>query len=280
MGETRKKKTYRIGCQSWQYDDWITRAGGETVFYPRGTRPADKLSLYSQIFDTIEVDSTAYGTPAISTIDGWIAATPGDFTFSLKVPREITHGYALNQLSYAPFDEFVDAARYFGPRLGVILIQLPAAFESTKENGQNVRAFLARLPDDVRFGIEFRHPGWFVEWTFEELNTRNVALALVAGKWIPEETMFAAFANVATPFGYLRMMGIRDLPSFDRVYRERSKELERWAAKIKGLAANDVFVYVDNYFEGHAPATANKLKQLLGVSISDPAGLEPQISLF
>ena len=61
-------KTFHIGCQSWQYDDWITEAGGETIFYPRGTRPADMLSLYSEAFDTIEVDSTAYGTPAISTL--------------------------------------------------------------------------------------------------------------------------------------------------------------------------------------------------------------------
>jgi uncharacterized protein YecE (DUF72 family) len=280
MSEMGKEKIYRIGCQSWQYDDWITQAGGETVFYPRGTRPADMLSLYSQVFETIEVDSTAYGTPAISTIDGWIAATPGDFTFSLKVPRAITHGYALNQLSYAPFDEFVEAARYFGPRLGVILIQLPAAFESTKENGQNVREFLARLPNDLRFGIEFRDPGWFVEWTFEELNARNVALALVAGKWIPEETMFAAFGQVATPFAYLRLMGIRDLPRFDRVYRERSDELSRWATMIKRVAANEMFVYVDNYFEGHAPATANKLKQLLDLDVGDAALLETQASLF
>ena len=32
------------------------------------------LELYSRIFDTIEVDSTAYGTPALSTIESWVAA--------------------------------------------------------------------------------------------------------------------------------------------------------------------------------------------------------------
>ena len=91
MGEIEEQKVYRIGCQSWQYDDWVTMAGGETIFYPRGTRAADMLTLYSQIFDTIEVDSTAYGTPAVSTIEGWLSATPDDFLFSLKVPRAITH---------------------------------------------------------------------------------------------------------------------------------------------------------------------------------------------
>ena len=280
MGDSGKKTTYRVGCQSWQYDDWITEAGGETIFYPRGTKPSDMLTLYSQIFDTIEVDSTAYGTPAISTIEGWLTVTPEDFLFSLKVPSVITHQMSLGPASYVVFDEFVDAARLFGPKLGVVLIQLPAAFEPTRDNGQNVRRFLERLPVDIRFGIEFRHPGWLTGWTFDELNERRVALALVAGKWIPEERMFEAFGEVQTPFQYVRFMGVRDLPSFERIQRPRSEELEEWARRIDGLAADQIFIYVDNYFEGHAPATATKVIAMLGVTTVDASDLEPHASLF
>src|SRR5688572_21414367 len=68
---TAARKRYHIGCQSWQYEDWVTEIGGETVFYPRGTKAGDMLGLYSEVFDTIEVDSTAYGTPAVSTLEGW-----------------------------------------------------------------------------------------------------------------------------------------------------------------------------------------------------------------
>ncbi len=279
MTETGNKQ-FHIGCQSWQYDDWITKAGGDTVFYPRGTRPADMLSIYSEAFDTIEVDSTAYGTPARSTVDGWIDSTPDDFLFSLKVPSLITHQFSLSPRAFAMFDEFVEAARWFGGKLGVVLIQLPAVFEATKENGQNVRDFLSRLPDDIRFAIEFRHPGWFVEWTFEELNERGVALALVAGKWIPAETVTAAFVKTKTRVGYVRFMGIRDLPSFERVSRSRTSELETWASLISTLAANQIFAYVDNYFEGHAPATANKLKEVLSLPAVDPEKLDAQASLF
>lgn len=277
---TGGRKTYHIGCQSWQYEDWITEVGGETIFYPSGTRPADMLSLYSQIFDTIEVDSTAYGTPALSTIKGWLSETPDDFLFSLKVPRAITHEFSLGPAAYDQFDEFVDAARSFGTKLGVILIQLPAAFDATRENGQNVRNFLSRLPNDLRFGIEFRNAGWLVEWTFDELNDHGVALALVAGKWIEGETMFAAFEKTSADFAYLRFMGVRDLPKFDRVYRDRSAELRLWAKQIRKLEAREVFIYMDNYFEGHAPATANKVKKLLRVAASDASELEVQGSLF
>ena len=273
-------KTFHIGCQSWQYEDWITPAGGETIFYPRGTRSTDMLGLYAEIFDTIEVDSTAYGTPSISTLEGWSEATSDGFLFSLKVPSVITHELSLGPASYALMDEFVEAARALRSKLGVVLIQFPASFESTKVNGVNLRSFLARLPGDIRFGVEFRHPGWFVEWTFDELNERGIALALVAGKWIDEAVMFTAFEKTKTPFAYIRLMGVRDLPRFDRIYRDRLDEIERWADRIKSLEAGEVFGYVDNYFEGHGPATANRLKAAVGVPMIDPRVLEKQASLF
>ena len=92
--------------------------------------------------------------------------------------------------------------------------------------------------------------------------------------------MFAAFESTMTPFAYVRLMGIRDLPSFDRVQRDRTAEIGRWAKRIKSLDASEVFVYVDNYFEGHAPETANKLKRALHIPAADPADLDPQASLF
>jgi len=277
MGGT---KEIHIGCQSWQYDDWITRPAGDPIFYPRGTRPGDMLPKYAEVFDTIEVDSTAYGTPAVSTLEGWVASTPDEFLFSLKVPSVITHDLSLGPQTYAIMDEFVDAARRLGSKLGVTLIQFPASFESTKENGAALRAFIDRLPTDLKFGVEFRHPGWFVEWTFEELNARGFALALVAGKWVSEDVMFTAFAAANARFAYVRMMGVRDLPNFDRIYRDRFAEIERWAQQIRSLSATQVFVYVDNYFEGHAPATANRLKAALGIPPIDPGQLDIQASLF
>jgi uncharacterized protein YecE (DUF72 family) len=276
----RNTKIFHIGCQSWQYDDWISKPGEDPIFYPRGTRPPEMLEYYSQIFDTIEVDSTAYGTPAVSTLDGWVAATPDNFRFSLKVPRAITHEFSLTPHSYTLMDEFTDAARLLGKKLGAILIQLPASFESTKDNGAALRGFVSRLPRDMKFALEFRHPGWFVEWTFDELNENGVALGLVAGKWIPEETVFSAFEKTDAPIAYLRMMGLRDLDKFDRIYRDRIREIEQWAARTRELKAEQVFVYLDNYFEGHAPATANRFKAQLGIPITDPQKLDPQASLF
>jgi uncharacterized protein YecE (DUF72 family) len=79
---------------------------------------------------------------------------------------------------------------------------------------------------------------------------------------------------------YVRFMGVRDLEIFDRIQRPQDPVIEFWAEKLDGLEAEDVFIYVDNYFEGFAPETANKLKHLMELVPVDPNVLEEQPSLF
>src|SRR5438309_2234617 len=93
---TDARRRVRVGCQGWNYDDWVTpHAGRRAVFYPRGTRAEAMLDVYASAFDTVEVDSTFYAVPADSTFDAWARRTPEDFTFALKLPLEITHESAL-----------------------------------------------------------------------------------------------------------------------------------------------------------------------------------------
>jgi uncharacterized protein YecE (DUF72 family) len=75
-------------------------------------------------------------------------------------------------------------------------------------------------------------------------------------------------------------MGERDLEKFDRIYRHRDEILREWADAIKKISAADIFVYVDNYFEGFAPETANKLQRLLDLPVTTAAEHEDQPSLF
>lgn len=276
MGEKR----FIIGCQSWGYEDWVTKADGPPVFYPRGTKQADMLEQYARLLETVEVDSTAYGTPPASTFEGWLERVPDGFKFSLKVPRLITHEYALDDRAYPVMAEFCERARVLRGHLGLILVQLPASFESSKDNGRRLREFLPVLPDDLRFAVEFREPGWFVHWTFEELNEAGVALAMVEGPWVEREVMFRSFPHLKTSHAYVRVMGERDLVKFDRVYRGRDDVIAMWADRLPRLTAGEVFVYTDNHFEGHGPATANKLKRLLGLPVTEAGSIETQASLF
>jgi Protein of unknown function DUF72/NTF2 fold immunity protein len=54
-------------------------------------KPADYLSYYATKFDTVEVDSTFYRSPPLTTVQGWYSKTPPGFVFAAKVPQKITH---------------------------------------------------------------------------------------------------------------------------------------------------------------------------------------------
>ena len=274
------KSKIHIGCQGWNYDDWTTRAGGESIFYPRGTRSGEMLALYSEIFDTIEVDSTFYAIPPASVIENWYKKTPAHFTFSPKMPQSITHEHALRESSFEILDEFCERIGELKEKLGVVLVQLAPQFEASKENAQNLRKFLERLPRDIRFAVEFRDRQWMIEWTLQELEKNSVALALVEGSWIPREITFGAIENLATDFAYVRFMGERDLTAFDKIYRHMDANLQMWKEEIEKIKARDIFIYFSNFYEGHAPASAGKLKKLVGQEIVETAVLENQGSLF
>ncbi|HEX8636618.1 MAG TPA: DUF72 domain-containing protein, partial [Pyrinomonadaceae bacterium] len=263
-----------IGCQGWNYADWTTKAGDETVFYPRGTKPNEMLGLYAEVFDTIEVDSTFYAIPTSATIENWYRKTPGNFTFSLKMPQEITHEHLLRDTSFPIVTEFCERIRLLKEKLGVALVQMPPHFEASKENALALKNFLAWLPQDIRFSIEFRHRDWLVDWTFDELAKNNVALCLTEGGWIPREMMFEAIEKLKNDFAYIRFMGERDLVRFDAVQREGDINLQIWAGEIEKVKASEVFAYFSNFYEGHAPASVDKLKKLFGQKIVDVKNLE------
>ncbi|MCU1288805.1 MAG: hypothetical protein JWN60_1034 [Acidobacteria bacterium] len=279
-GSELENRGIQIGCQGWNYADWVTKAGDETVFYPRGTKPNEMLALYAEIFDTIEVDSTFYAIPPVSTVENWYKKTPGHFTFSLKMPQEITHEHLLRESSFPVVTEFCERILTLKEKLAAVLIQLPPHFEASKENALALKNFLTWLPQDIRFAVEFRQRDWMVEWTYEELKKNNVALCLVEGNWISREKMFEAIEKTENEFSYIRFMGERDLVRFDKVYRQGDVNLQIWKGEIENIKAKDIYIYFSNYYEGHAPESVNKLKTLFGHTTIDVEKLENQGSLF
>ena len=276
----KSKFAIRIGCQGWNYEDWTTKADGGTIFYPRGTKSSEMLENYARIFETVEVDSTFYAIPAGSAVENWYRKTLDDFTFSLKLPREITHEHFLREAAFPVLDEFCERVSLLKEKLGAVLIQLPPQFEASKTNAQNLRNFLERLPKEMRFAVEFRNREWLVDWTFEELEKNKTALCLVEGNWIPRELSFEAIGKLKAGFAYVRFMGERDLTKFDKIYRAQDVNLQMWKTEIERIEAKEIFIYFSNFYEGHAPGSANKLKDLFGQKIVEAGDLENQQSLF
>lgn len=70
-------------------------AGGWAYFQVPGT---SSLEAYSQAFDFVELNSSYYELPAISSASDWRKRVPPDFSFSVRSPRSIVDHYGLNLL--------------------------------------------------------------------------------------------------------------------------------------------------------------------------------------
>lgn len=266
----------RLGTQGWNYDAWVG------PFYPTGTRVGDFLSTYARAFRTVEVDSTFYAIPPARTVRGWAERTPADFTFALKLPQEITHERRLRgDDAVAAMELFFDRARELGPKLGPVLVQLGPDFGPAELPA--LVQFLPRLPTDVSVAIEFRQRGWLTDGVLALLAEHRVAVALTDARWVPRRTMLALAERPTADFAYLRWMGPnRDIVDYSRIQVDRTRELEAWAAALRGLAdrLEKVWGYVNNHFAGHSPSSARDLQRMLGQRPVQPDELGDQLALF
>ncbi len=239
------------------------------------------LEFYARYFPAVEIDSTFDGPPSANAVRHWDEATPAHFRFVCKLPREITHTCQLRDCR-APMTAFLRALEPLASKLRVILIQLPPSF-SPKTGQPALREFLEQLPADFRFAIEFRHPGWHrppiirllekhrVCWVWADtspLNERNLA---------PFE-----FLPRTTDFIYLRLLGDyatkydRDggqIHRYGKLLWKREAALESWSLKIERHLPDmrNVWLFLNNHFEGFAPQSAQRVAQRLGYELPLPS---------
>ena len=266
-----------IGTQGWNYAAWVG------PFYPPGTRASEFLPTYSRAFRAVEVDSTFYAVPDARAVRAWTERTPPDFTFALKMPKEITHERRLRDAD-GLLRKFLDRARELGPKLGPILLQMGPDFGPDELPA--VEQFVTSLPRDLRFALEVRQSRWMGSdvrpHLLEVLARHGIALALSDGRWIRRETMLELAERATADFLYVRWMGPdREITDYSRVQFDRSEEIRVWSDVLKrAAAAEDIFGFFNNHFAGHSPASAREMQRLLGQKPVEPASLRAQGSLF
>ena len=134
------------------------------------------LERYAAKFPVVEINSSFHRPHRVSTWERWRDSVPGDFRFSVKIPKTITHNRKLMECDGA-LDEFLRQAEVLGAKLGVLLVQLPPklSFQSAV-----TRAFFSMLRDRTRADIacEPRHVSWFTNEAsglLEQLGVARVA---------------------------------------------------------------------------------------------------------
>jgi uncharacterized protein YecE (DUF72 family) len=265
-------RRFRIGTQGWNYDFW------SGVFYPAGTKPADRLELYSRIFDTVEVDSTFYASPPVGRFRSWYERTPADFVFTAKLPRSITHEARLVGADAELF-EFCSRAAELEEKLGPLLIQLPP--DMSPRESDAVARFLSVLPAELRFAIEFRQETWFTERTFDLLRQWDISLAVSVGPWLGSDRAQQVAGRAPGAFQYLRWMGSpRRQELTATLLREREDEVEQWAKTILATDAPVTYAYFNNDYLGNSPESARRLQKLVGLEPADMGLVHDQQDLF
>ena len=152
---------YYLGCPSWSENAW--REG----LYPQNARPADFLSLYAQVFNAVEGNTTFYARPAPTTVVRWAQSLPEHFRLTAKFPRDISHGGDLREQLHAG-EDFLQLLQPLGARVAPFWLQLPASF------GPQRLAELVSFVDALQrpLAVEVRHPEFFAKGDAERLLNR------------------------------------------------------------------------------------------------------------
>lgn len=248
-----------LGTMGFGWKEWVG------PFYPAGMGSRHFLAHYSQFFDAVEVDATFYGIPRETQVAQWKQVTPPDFRLCLKTPRAITHDAPLLR-GQGMMQQFVDRVRPLQPKLGPLLIQFGPDFDAFQ--AKNLDHFLAALPTDLRYAVEFRHASWdqpAVE-TAALLAQHHVA-------WASTDYLYMAkVVHRTTDFLYLRFIGRHGrFPTKDRELVDRSDDLRRWQEMLTPHLGEVTAVYgfFNNDYAGYSPATCNRFKQLLGLETTE-----------
>lgn len=282
----------RIGTCSWKYDSW------RGLVYAADTpKKSEYLTEYARQFDTVEIDQwfwSLFGVDKVVLPDSSVAkhyadSVPQDFRFTIKMPNSLslTHFYRKRKTDpLAPNPHFLSpdllqaTLAHLGPlrdKIGALIYQFEylnkqkmpsqAAFQNQFE------AFTANLPTDIINAIEIRNPNYLNRPFFDWLKDLGLGPVLLQGYYMPDivdtyRNIFPALENtiVIRLHGPDRA-GIESESGGDwsQVLRPKDDELETIVKMIRHLRQRqvNVFLNINNHYEGSAPFTIKKVRDLL-----------------
>ena len=282
----------RFGTCSWKYDSW------RGIIYS-DERNINYLNEYSAHYSTVEIDQWFWSLfppnkvvlPDYKTLENYKNSVPGDFLFTIKVPNSLTltHFYNRNKneplvvnpyfLSVNLFEEFLNTLKPLEKNIGCLIFQFEYL---NKQKMKSISMFLEKvyqchseLPKDIPpIGIEIRNPNFLNQKYFEFLESLNLVHVFLEGYYMPPITeVYEKYKEYIKDVSIIRLhgpdrKGIEKIAkdNWNKIYLDRVKEISSIVQMIKEIENNevDLFVNVNNHFEGSAPLTINRIRNALG----------------
>lgn len=229
----------RIGCAGWAIPKAYAAA-----FPGEGSH----LARYARQLDAVEINSSFYRSHRLETYTRWAEEVPEGFSFAVKVPRAVTHVARLVAFEEA-MQGFLCEVAGLGPKLGVLLVQLPPSLAFDPEKASVFFAWL-RARHEGGVACEPRHPSWFGTEA-QEVFVRY-RIARVAADPVPEGCS-------GDPGGWPGLVYFR-LHGSPQVYRSAYEPafLEELAGRLRAYVAAgaEVWCIFDNTAAGAATGNA------------------------
>ena len=281
----------RFGTCSWKYDSWIGLVYSDS-------KSKNYLREYSSKFNTVEIDQWFWSLfppkkailPDKKIVEEYQRSVPDDFLFTIKVPNSITltHFYKsgtdeeLNPnpffLSPELFNKFLASLSPLKNKIECLIFQFEylnkQKMKSLSELQIKFKEFFQKIGQKIPpIGVEIRNPNYLNEKYFNFLEELKIVPVLLEGYYLPPviET-YDKFKKYIKNIAVLRLhgpdrKGIERIANdyWNQIYINRDKEIFSIVKLIKELQSNevDLFVNVNNHFEGSAPLTIEKIKKLL-----------------
>ena len=286
----KKKSEIYFGTCSWKYDSW------EGIVYSKA-KGINMLEEYSKHFNSVEIDQWFWSLHAInkislpkeSDVKLYAQSVPDDFRFTIKVPNSITltHFYRKSKseelranphfLSPDLFNEFITTLKPMQNKIGVLMFQFEylnkEKMGSQIEFMERFEAFIQDIGNEYQLGIEIRNPNYLNKKYFEFLKRNNLTMVFLQGYYMPPIwDVFTNAKDLLVNSVVIRLHGpdrsgieekTRNI--WNQIVEPKDDELHKIAEIIHYLSEKsiDVYVNVNNHYEGSAPLTIRKLKELM-----------------
>jgi uncharacterized protein YecE (DUF72 family) len=250
-----------LGCAGWDYKDWVGS------FYPKPLERNNHLEFYSKFFDIIEINSTFYNIPNKTTVNNWYNQVPQDFRFIVKVWQKITHSLNDLDLDYL-LSQFFSQLSPLRDKVLHFLLQFPPWFKFTDKHLAQLKLLSNELPAHFKYVIELRDNSWFKEEIVSEFIHGNQFI--LGTTYMPG--IKAYYLNNQETY-YIRLIGDRELNVFNRIQRSQEENISDLLRNLHMLEGKsnifEIFIIVNNHFQGNAPESINLLKKRLNLPIRE-----------
>lgn len=279
----------RFGTCSWKYDSWtgIVYSGFEE----------NHLIGYSKSFNTVEVDQWFWSLfndappklPAAATVKEYAESVDQNFRFTIKAPNSLTLTHYYNrsgskELTVNPYflspelnEKFFRSIDPLGEKAGVIIYQFEylnkQKMRSQEEFQALVYEFVKNIDRRYKIGIEIRNPNYLNRRFFDFLAGEKIIPVFLEGYYMPPVTeyIYNYLPGIETDI-VLRLhgpdrSGIEQKTNniWNTIVEPKDSVIAQLVRLLRFLKERetDIYVNVNNHFEGSAPLTIQKIKEIM-----------------